>query len=257
MSAAASPAAAHLVVVLGAESTGKSDLCAALARALPEQGIGAMVVSEWLRDWCEREGRTPKPLEQAGIAQTQTERIAQAWTQAQAQAASTGAPQVVLADTSAWMTATYSQVIFGDASLWPLAWEAHRARPPAITLVTGNDLPWQPDGIQRDGAHMRAPVLATLRQGLQAARVPYSVVYGSGGQRTAVALQALLSALAQATPNIPPFATDFVAASADVSNASARLDSKPAETATRFSAWCPHCGDSDAACEKRLFKHLA
>lgn len=64
-----------VIAVLGAESTGKARRWPALAR-LQARDIGASLVGEYLREWCDREGRTPRPDEQAGIAEEQTHRIA-------------------------------------------------------------------------------------------------------------------------------------------------------------------------------------
>jgi nicotinamide riboside kinase len=249
---AASPSA-HLVLVLGAESTGKSALCVALAQALQHQGLGATVVTEWLRHWCDAHGRTPRADEQAEIAQTQTERMARAMHDARAAALASGHVQVVLADTSAWMTAAYSQVIFGDASLWALAHALHRAVPPALTLVTGNDLPWQPDGIQRDGGHLRGPVLRALRQALDGADVPYSTVYGHGPARPAAALHAVRAALARAASQGSQDAMQRVAPKAISTGDSSLFGSDPSSPAGPWVAWCRHCGDTDPQCERRLF----
>ncbi|MDP9124262.1 MAG: AAA family ATPase, partial [Pseudomonadota bacterium] len=47
------------VAIVGAESTGKSDLARALADALAREfGLRCQVVDETLRDWCNEHGRT-------------------------------------------------------------------------------------------------------------------------------------------------------------------------------------------------------
>ena len=54
------------------------------------------------------------------------------------------------------MIAVYSDFVFADASLYASALAAQRRCD--LTLVTALDLPWRADGLQRDGAHVRAPV---------------------------------------------------------------------------------------------------
>jgi hypothetical protein len=87
------------------------------------------------------------------------------------------------------MTAVYSQLLFDDDSLYPMAL-AHQALYDS-TLVTGLDLPWVADGLQRDGPHVRGPVDTLVRQALERAGIAYRVVYGQGHQRLNNALLAL------------------------------------------------------------------
>ena len=44
------------IALLGAESTGKTQLAAALGAALAEAGQAGLIVTEVLREWCERMG---------------------------------------------------------------------------------------------------------------------------------------------------------------------------------------------------------
>lgn len=168
-----------MIAVLGAESTGKSALAQALSQAWARSsGQRVACVDEWLRQWCEVHGRTPLPHEQAEIAREQTRRIE----------AACAHHDWVVADTTAVMTALYSAHLFGDESLRDsaLAWQ-HRC---ALTLVTENDLPWQADGLQRDGPQVREPVRARLLQWLQQAGIAWSPVSGIGPARLASAWQA-------------------------------------------------------------------
>jgi nicotinamide riboside kinase len=165
------------IAILGAESTGKSWLTNALAGVMQERGHSVCTVDEVLRSWCEREGRTPLAHEQIDIAQTQ------------AQAVMRISQGVVIADTTPLMTAVYSHLLFADESLYPMAL-AHQALFDQ-TLVTGLDLPWVADGMQRDGPHVRGPVDTLLRQALEHSGIAYRVVYGQGHQRLNNALLAL------------------------------------------------------------------
>lgn len=208
------------VALLGAESTGKTRLSHDLAQALRASGMRVAVVPEVLRAWCERERRTPRPEEQLPIAQEQERRV---------DAAAASGVDLVIADTTALMVAIYSAMLFEDGTLLRFALERQRGY--ELTLVTGLDLPWVADGLQRDGPHVREPVDALVRDNLARAGVPYQVVYGLGGARVESALAALRRAgLAQA----------------------------PAGAATgdaRAWAWvCDKCSDPD--CEHRLFSRL-
>lgn len=176
-----------VIAIVGAESTGKSELAQALARHLQEQlGQPSIAVDEWLRTWCEREGRTPRPEEQWAIAQEQSRRIE----------AAAREHAVVVADTTALMTAVYSEWLFQDLSLRAAAQALHQRY--GLTLVTANDLPWQADGLQRDGPQVREPVRRLILQMLHQAGVAYAEVTGSGSERLACALRLVTAHLGSA-----------------------------------------------------------
>jgi nicotinamide riboside kinase len=142
---------AFVVALLGAESTGKTTLAQEIGAALAARGLSVAVVAEVLREFCDAHARTPRRDEQAAIAAAQSERID----------AAAARHEIVVADTSAMMIAIYSDLVFADASLYASALAAQRRCD--LTLVTALDLPWQSDGLQRDGPHVRAPVDALLR----------------------------------------------------------------------------------------------
>lgn len=177
------------IAIVGAESTGKTTLAAALAAALAEAtGLRTAWVPEALREWCEHKGRTPRAHEQAAIAREQQARIGAA-------AAPEAGCAVVVCDTTPLMTAVYSRYLFGDDSLLAEAAALHRSC--ASTLLTATDLPWVADGLQRDGPQVREPVDALLRDAMRRHSIAYAVVGGNGAQRLDAALAAcspLLSA---------------------------------------------------------------
>lgn len=172
--------AALLIAIVGAESSGKSRLAQDLTLRLSDAtGLRCASVPEHLRAWCEAAGRTPRKEEQHGIAATQTAQID----------AAAAVNDIVICDTTALMTAVYSQFLFNDASLLPAAQAFHRRC--SLTLLSALDLPWVADGLQRDGPQVRAPVDALIRQALLSAGLGWAVVAGLGTARVEAALNAI------------------------------------------------------------------
>lgn len=214
------------VALLGAESTGKTALSLALGQALNDCGIACTVVPEYLREWCEREARTPRPEEQSAIAQEQARRVMEAARHA----------ALVLADTTPLMTAVYSDLLFQDTRLYADA--ARHQQGYALTLLTGLDLPWVADGLQRDGPQVREPVDARLRQALSKHQLPYQVVYGTGERRLQNALLPLT--------RLPRLRGRERLLERIASLRDEQVLNRP---------WrCEHC--SDGACEHKLFSGL-
>jgi nicotinamide riboside kinase len=227
-----------VIALVGAESTGKStlarQLCDVLNASPALDGRGELpapaiqprcaLVDETLRTFCDRHGRTPRQDEQAGIAAEQARRITAA--------ASTHA--LVVADTSALMTAVYSDHVFGDTGLYDTALATQRGY--GLTLLTALDLPWRADGLQRDGAQVRGPVDRLVRQALTRGGLGWSVVAGQGPARLDNALAAVRRALAQPLPSAAPGDT------------SVDLSCERAPQGWRHI--CQRCGDG--SCERRL-----
>lgn len=127
--------------LLGGECTGKTTLARALAG-----DWGAQVVPERLRAFVEERGRTPRADEQAALMQAQQD----------AEDAAAAVAAFVIADPAALMTAVYSLAYFGDASL--LDRGCALAAGYDLLVWCGTGLPWEPDGLQRDGPRERARV---------------------------------------------------------------------------------------------------
>ena len=168
------------IALLGAESTGKTALADGIAAHFKAQGQDVVLVPEVLRVWCDAAGRTPRPEEQMGIALEQARRTTEA-----------PAAALLVADTTPLMVAVYRDFLFGDTSLYPMALQHQRLYD--LTLLTGLDLPWVADGLQRDGEHVRAPVDQRVRAALDGAGIPYRIVYGTGPSRLENALYAINS----------------------------------------------------------------
>lgn len=215
------PRTTKRIALLGAESTGKTQLALAIGEALRQQGRTVAVVSELLRDWCDREGRTPRADEQAAIAHAQACRVM-----------ALDGLEFVIADTTPLMTAIYSHLLFGDESLYDFALAHQRIYD--ATLVTGLDLPWRADGLQRDGPHVREPVDTMLRAALTRSGMTWQVIYGNADARLENALNAI-----------------FSIANNDLSTL------ENGQKTLNSAAWgwpCEKC--SDPGCEHRLFTGL-
>jgi nicotinamide riboside kinase len=167
------------VAVLGAECTGKSTLVAALAEQLRAQGARVAVLDEYLRQWCADRGRTPRRDEQAGIVQDQLARLH-----------AVPACDYLVCDTTPLITAVYSDVLFGDTSLYAQA--VHVQRDFHLNLLADTDLPWQADGIQRDGVAVQQQVDQCVRTVLLDYGLAYALVTGAGTARLECAMDALV-----------------------------------------------------------------
>jgi nicotinamide riboside kinase len=168
------------IAVLGGECSGKTTLAADLGGALD-----ALVISEELRAFVDRHGRTPLQAEQAGIMAAQRAAIELAQ--------ESDADRWIISDPAPAMTAIYSQMYFDDDSLWQQA----RTDLAAMDYVfwCDIDLPWIADGLHRDGPHMRRAAhraIADLVVGLRTARnQPVSELSGPRSERADHALRIL------------------------------------------------------------------
>ena len=217
------------IAIVGAESTGKTALARALAIELANlTGLRCTWVGEWLRSWCEREGRTPRPDEQAAIARQQQALIDEA----------AAAHDLVVCDTTPLMTAVYSGLLFNDRELDGYAVEQQRRC--QLTLLTALDIAWQPDGLQRDGPQVRTPVDNRVRALLTGHALPWSLVAGQGAARLAAAVDAAAPLLRdRQQPGTGLFT---------------RLAARDAAGLAQAAAWrwvCDTC--DDAACEHAAF----
>ena len=221
------------IALLGAESTGKTSLSIAMTDALRDLGQAATTVPETLREWCLAHARTPDAREQIQIAKAQADAIF---------AIGTG---WVIADTTSLMTAVYSDYFFQDQSLYEktLAQQSQFD----LTLVMGLDVAWVPDGFQRDGEHVRAPVDTLIRHAMDSARLPFKVIYGQGEARLKAALFAIQETLKVQLP--------LQMAWPQMKAAQGQREETQFGLNRGKTAWrCDLCSDSD--CEHKLFSDL-
>lgn len=166
MTQASSPAR---IAILGAESTGKSTLAPALAAH-----YRTLWVPEYLREFVDTRQRVPREDDQPGIARTQRERE-------DALAASPAARRFLFCDTTPLMTAVYSRIYWGRVPSALLEMEA--AHDYAATFVAGLDLPWVPDGLQRESEEVRTRVHECLLAVLREQGIPFTLLEGDLPQR--------------------------------------------------------------------------
>jgi NadR type nicotinamide-nucleotide adenylyltransferase len=166
------------IAILGAESSGKSTLAAALA-----EHYRTVWVPEYLREFVDTHQRVPREEDQYAIALTQLTRENDA---------AMRAGRFLFCDTTPLMTALYSRVYWGrvDAQLTELD-SVHEY---ALTLVTAPDGPWMPDGLQRESEAVRQSVHALVLANLHARGIAHTVVAGDPDQRMAQ-VRALLATL--------------------------------------------------------------
>ena len=167
------------VAILGAESTGKSTLAAALARR-----YRSAWVAEYLREFVETEQRVPFEADQLRIAQMQMERE---------DATAAGTRGLLFCDTTPFMTALYSTVYWGRIDPALAALDVHHDY--AVTLVAAPDVPWVADGLQRASAAVRQQVHQALVDKLAHRAIAFTLLTGSLEQRLAQA-DAVLKELA-------------------------------------------------------------
>lgn len=224
----AAPPAAHafplpilLIALLGAESTGKTELSHALAQRLRARGHRVAVVPEALRTWCEQAAGLPSPEQALAIAQQQERQVDEA----------ARTHDIVIADAPSLMVALHAGLMQPRQGLLPDALARLRGAY-GLTLLMGLDLPWVGDGLHRANAQARQAQDAMLRQALAEGGIDWRVVYGRGAARADSALSAV-AAVAPWVGTEAPSAEDL-----------GRWQ--------RLRADCEKCGD--ARCEHRLFR---
>jgi NadR type nicotinamide-nucleotide adenylyltransferase len=155
------------IAILGAESSGKSTLAAALA-----ERYGTLWVPEYLREFVDTHGRVPRETDQIDIARTQMERE---------NAAALAAHGYLFCDTTPMMTALYSRWYWNrvDAQLARL----EQRHDYAHTFVTAPDAPWEADGLQRESDEVRQTIHAQVLEMLAQRGIDYVLLRGALEER--------------------------------------------------------------------------
>jgi len=173
------------VVVTGSECTGKTTLAAALA-------------AEFDAPWSHEFAREYVDIKQAPLDESDVEPIARgqlAAERAVEQAAAEHSGRIVIRDTDLVSTTVYSRHYYGTCPGWIA--RAARERIADLYLLLCPDVPWVPDGLQRDRPDeaSRAEVHALFRDALAAAGARVVEVRGDWRERHAEAAAAVKSAV--------------------------------------------------------------
>jgi len=138
------------VIVTGSECTGKTTLAEALARH-----YDTVWVPEFVRQFVEEKGASPDYADVDAIARGQI---------ALEDRMSSEASGLLIQDTDLLSTVIYSRHYYGDCPPW--IEEELRARAGDLYLLADIDVPWSPDGEQRDRGDRRAEMHELFRSAL-------------------------------------------------------------------------------------------
>ncbi len=177
MSRVASDARARVVVVTGAESTGKSTLALALS-----QSLGVSLGLEYARAYAERVQRelTPADVEPIALGQRALEDAAIAHADG----------GIVVLDTDLLSTLLYTRHYYGDAHVPSWLPKVIALRTPALYLLCDTDIPWTPDPV-RDSAEAREAQQRTFVASVEGSGAMVVRVRGEESVRLATARAAV------------------------------------------------------------------
>ena len=155
------------VIVTGSECTGKTTLAEALA-----DHYSTVTVPEYARQFVIDKGVSPKYEDVETIARGQIELE---------QRMAAQASRLLILDTDLLSTVVYSHHYYGECPVW--IEEELRKRAASLYLLADTDVPWVPDGDQRDRGNQRDELQGLFAQALSAAGQPTVRVSGSTPQR--------------------------------------------------------------------------
>lgn len=168
------------VVLTGSESTGKTTL----ARRLAAHHDTAWS-SEFVREYLERKGAPLTAADVEAIARGQ---------RAGEDAASRRARHLAVKDTDLISTVLYARHYYGSCPAW--IEEEARVRKGDLYLLCHPDVPWSPDGLQRDRPHRREEMHALFLATLSEFRARVIHLQGPWAEREARAREATEGLLA-------------------------------------------------------------
>lgn len=163
------------VVLIGAESTGKTTLAERLAAH-----YDTVWAPEYLRAFVEEKGALPEPGDTLLIARGH---------RAQEKALARRARRLLVYDTDLISTCVYHRYYFGACPPVVERWSYEHSAD--LYLFTDTDVPWTPDPGQRDGPDVRAALHELFRRELEARSVAFVRVSGSVAARMATAIRAI------------------------------------------------------------------
>ncbi len=174
-----------LVVVTGSECTGKTTLAEALA-----EHYSSLCAPEYARQFVLEKGAAPGYRDVDAIARGQI---------ALEDSLAAGASHLLIQDTDLLSTVVYSRHYYSDCP--GSVEDVLRDRSADLYLLAGNDVPWGPDGDQRDRGHMRVEMQALFRRALIERALRFVEIRGSRDNRSRIAAGAVDKLLAEAAQN--------------------------------------------------------
>ena len=160
------------VAVVGSECTGKTTLAAALAAHYETAWV-----PEFARQFVIDKGAAPDYEDVEAIARGQI-----ALEDEKADEAS----RLLIEDTDLFSTVLYSRHYYGDCPQWIEA--ALEKRAADLYLLADIDIPWVPDGEQRDRSDRREEMHELFRCALVDCRLTFAEIRGSRGERLEAAV---------------------------------------------------------------------
>ena len=164
-----------IVVITGAESTGKSNLTQWLANH-----FSAPLIPEYARKYVENLDRKYNYRDVEIIAEKQVEQLQQLQ--------NSNAP-FIFADTWLIITKVWFEVVFQKIPDW-LEKEIQNA-PIDFFLICDTDIPWEADSVRENGGEKRVELQQIYINNIQKFNFPYAVVSGTNEVRYQNALQNL------------------------------------------------------------------
>ena len=163
------------VVVTGSECTGKTTLAEAIATRYE-----TVWVSEFARQFVIEKGAAPGYEDVETIARGQI---------ALEDEKTTEASGLLIQDTDLLSTVVYRRQQYGDCPGW--IEEAFAKRAADLYLLAGIDVPWVPDGKQRDRGDRREEMHELFRSALLHRRLSFAEIRGPHDERLAAAVSAI------------------------------------------------------------------
>lgn len=168
------------VVVTGSECTGKTTLAEALA-----EHYGTLWVPEFVRQYVDEK--------QGPLRYEDVEPIARGQIELEERLAAE-ASRLLVQDTDLLSTVIYSRHYYGRCPRW--IEEALGQRLADLYLLAGIDVPWVPDGEQRDRGERREEMQELFRAALEDRGLAFVEVHGSRRRRLEQAVGAIDELLA-------------------------------------------------------------
>lgn len=163
------------VVLIGAESTGKTTMASHLARH-----YDTVWSPEYLRIFVDHKGGVPEPADIPVISRRHLEQEAAYLSQSN---------RLLFIDTDLITALVYSRFYFNYCPEW--IEQASVEREADLYLLCDTDIPWEEDDDQRDGPVVRETLQKVLHDELVTRGLPFVVLSGSIEERKQAAVTAV------------------------------------------------------------------